>query len=164
MQVTYIGSIPQSDDLPSDSSLYTREPLDISSHLYFTRMNAHNSRFFHLIPRCSVPGCSSCAAGAIGYVFPRTCAGEKHPDPRDASQCGRETRPAGRNQIVEGVPAFSGRLTETALLRRAGSPASRFAMTCAWQIYLIKRGPRSAVPSGEKQKPIHRLWMGFVKT
>ena len=29
----------------------------------------------------------------------------------------------------------------TRLLPRAGSPASRSAMTCAWQIYLIPRGP-----------------------
>ena len=34
------GSIPQSDDLPSDSSLYTREPLYVTFHSYFTRINA----------------------------------------------------------------------------------------------------------------------------
>ena len=35
--------------LSDDSSLYTREPLDISSHLYSTRMNVHFRTRFHLI-------------------------------------------------------------------------------------------------------------------
>ena len=41
-------SIPQSR-LRLDSSLYTREPLDIFSYLYSARMNVHYQIFFHLI-------------------------------------------------------------------------------------------------------------------
>ena len=43
----------------------------------------------------------ACAAGAIGYVFPRTCAGEKHDDPPILPQQNGETAPQRGPPLVE---------------------------------------------------------------
>ena len=56
----------------------------------------------YLCSRISVP-----CRKAIVYVFPRTCAGEKHDDPPVLPQQNGETRPAGRSLFVEEKRIFS---------------------------------------------------------
>ena len=60
---------------------------------------------------------------AIRYIFAATCARQKHDDPRAASQCGRETRPAGRSLFVEGVPASEVSAKSQILWSRASADA-----------------------------------------
>ena len=70
-------------------------------------------------------------------VFAVTCAGQKNVDP-----------PIFPQQNGETGPQAGAKLTSPALLRRAGSPAQRFARTCAGANLSNTKGPPQVSPWG----------------
>ena len=100
------------------AALYTREPLDNSSHLYFTRMNVHpghasTSSGFTSFTHLPLKGKASpvlysrmpCAAGALDMFFPGHVPG-KNTTTREHFRRNAAKPPRG-GKFVEGVPALA---------------------------------------------------------